>query len=511
MATIATNIPTDPTSHAHVRGPVSVLLRRWAVLALAAALLTVALDLLDIQPFGYSQLVTARTWFTLLFLLHLMACLASFGRRDEVLILVTTPFLAQSYQVCLGRDAPPGALSLPRLLPYLVLGVVLVMALWRRRYLPSRAELALSTVVLAASTLFWVIGSEHTMVGFTVTFFLGVLLPAFAMYVASVSERRPELMSQFAAALTLGIFLMMIGFLVTFGLGTTLETARGAGSIESAREVGDFNSLISYLLLCWPFALCYLRDRSVVLTAALFVLFLVVSFAGVSKTMMVLAPPLVLLSLPTVLSRLRPGALLAGLLIAGVLLFALVKLVASLPIGMFMLDLWLGRLDIDRNALDTLSIADLINPVALGSEAWDDRSVLRAEAMRIFYEHPLTGTGWATFPFLSFIEQGTSHALTTDLLQQTGLIGTALFWCVTVEIIARLIGFVRGEAGFRRLALLFPASFLIWLVAAHTVGAQLFMAAHSGFTVNVITGMLYVMYLRRETVRSCGTARLPTP
>ncbi len=495
---------TADTNRLHARpndrAAIAHLLRRWLLLAILAGAFTVIFEQAGIDLFGYSQLTGPRTWFTLFFAFHLVTCLFAHGRDDEVLLLVLTPFLAQSYHVCLGWDAPAGALSVPRLLPYLVLVAAFLISTVRRRYRPSHGELTLSGTVLAVSVVAWLTGSEYTMVGLTVAFLLGALLPAFAMYIGSIAQHRPDLMIQFPAGVTLGMILLMTGFLAAFGLGTTIETLRGVGDIESAREVGDFNSLIPYLLLAWPFAVSYLRGRHALLIALLFVLFTVVTFAGVSKTMMVLAPPLMLLSLPAAIPRLRLRSVLLTIVVIIVLGFALVRLVQAVPAGMFVFDLWLGRLDIDRDALSALTLADVVQPVAVGSEAWDDRAVLRAEAMRIFFEHPLIGTGWATFPFLSLVPQGTSHALTTDLLQQTGLVGAFIFWCVTLEVLARLLGAVRAHHRDRRVALIFFVAFLLWLVAAHTVGAQLFMAANTGFTVNAITGLLYVMYLRRETV-----------
>jgi hypothetical protein len=497
--------PPQAAGHAGP-SPFGLLARRWILLAIAAAIIAYVIVQLDMPLFGYSQLVLPRTWFTVFFFLHLISCLQSFGRRDEVLRLLVTPFITQPYQVCLGWDVEAGALSIARILPYLVLAAALLAALWRRAYRPTRVELGLTATVLGVSVISWVIGSPYTMVGLPVTFLLGILLPVFAMYVSSIAQRRPDLLEQFPAAIAVGIFALMAGFLAALGLGTTIETFRGEGSVESAREVGDFNSLIPYLILSWPFALAYLRGRSALLTTLLFTVFIVVTFAGVSKTMMVLAPPLVLLSLPAALARVRTGAVVLGFIVGVIILIGLIQLAVKSPIGAFVLDLWVGRLDIDRNALDALSISDLLSPVSVGSEAWDDRAVLRVEALRIFGEHPLLGSGWATFPFLSRIEQGTSHAITTDLLQQTGLLGTTVFWAVTLEVIARLLGQVRAHASTRRALVLFPAAFLLWLVAAHTVGAQLFMAANTGFTVNAVTGMLYVLYLKREVIHSIGSS-----
>ena len=485
------------------RGPVAELAREWLGIGLLALLAGAIPAILGINVFGYSQLEFPRTVFTFFALFHFVLCLTSFGKRNEVLRLMITPFFAQPYQLCLGWDFEPGALSFMRVLPYLVLIVAFVMALGRRQYAPGKGELALSAAALLISAMAWVVGFTYTMVGMTVTLFLGVLMPALAMYVGSIARSRPEMLSQFGAAIGCGIFLLMLGFLASLGLAGAVVTSRGEGSIESVREVGDFNSLISYLILCWPFALCYLKRTNRFVLMLLFLFFVVVTFVGFSKTMMLLAPFLLLLSLPVAFPRLSVRAVVVTTCVIFLLGWLLVQYVLTLPAGQLALDLWMARFEIDRLSTDISlvdALTDAVQSVSVSSEAWDERAMLRNEGLRVFFEHPLTGTGWATFPYVSNIQQGTSHSFTVDLLQQAGIFAAALFWLVIFEAFSRIVLVARQPQSWPAAVRIFAFTLFVWLVAVHTVGAQLFKAADSGFAANALSGMLFVLFLRRELI-----------
>jgi hypothetical protein len=297
----------------------------------------------------------------------------------------------------------------------------------------------------------------------------------------------------------------MLGFLASFALAGAVVTSRGEGTLESAREIGDFNSLIPYLILCWPFAVCYLQRVNRFALGLLFLLYVVVTLAGFSRTMMLLAPPLMLLSLPVAFPRLRAHTVLLTLCIAALAGWFILEYYLSTPAGQLFLRVWFARFDVDPLA-PNFSVFDALQTVTVGGEAWNERSELRAEGFRVFLEHPFTGTGWSTFRHVSRIQQETSHSLTADLLQQAGIFAAALFWFVVVESFSRIAVAARRPGASPAAVRIFAFTLFVWIVAAHTVGAQLFKVGDLGFTANALTGMLFVLYLRREVVTHlCAT------
>jgi hypothetical protein len=478
---------------------VGQLAREWAAIGVAALIAAVIPAVVGVSVFGYSQLELPRSAFTFFVLFHLVTCLTSFDRRDEVIRLMIVPFLTQPYQVCLGWDFAPGGLSFMRILPYLVLIAAFALAIARRRYRPSVGELALGGAALGISLLGWFVGSRFTMVGLTVTLFVGVLLPTMAMYLGSIARSKPELMPQFGAAIGCGIFILMLGFLASFALAGVVVTSRGEGTLESAREIGDFNSLVSYLILSWPFAVCYLQRVNRYALALLFVLFIIVTFAGFSRTMMLLAPPLMLLSLPVAFPRLKAHTVILTLCVCAIAGWAILQYYLSSPAGQLFLQLWFARFDLDPLA-PNFSLSSALHTVTMGGEAWNERSELRAEGFRVFLEHPFTGTGWSTFVHVSRIHQETSHSLTADMLQQAGIFAAALFWIVVFEAFSRIVLVARRPNSWPAAVRMFAFTLFVWIIAAHTVGAQLFKVGDSGFQANALSGMLFLLYLRREVV-----------
>jgi hypothetical protein len=499
LTTIAGSVSSPPAALPGTRGPIAQLAREWVAISAIAVVGSAIPSILGISLFGYSQLEYPRTVFTMFTLLHFVLCLTSFDRPNEVLRLVITAFIAQPYQVCLGWDFEPGALSFMRILPYLVLIAAFSLAIARRKYQPSKSELALSAAALALGISGWVAGSSYSMVGMTVVLFIGVLLPAFGMYVGSIARSRPDMLPQFGAAIASGLFVLMLGFLASLALAGVVVTSRGEGTLESAREVGDFNALIPYLIFCWPFAVCYLQRTNRFFLALLFVLFVFVTFVGFSRTMMILAPPLMVLSIPVAFPRLRAHTVLftlCAILLAG---WLLLQYVLSSPAGQLFVQLWFARFDIDPLAAN-FSLVDSLQTVMVGGEAWNERAQLRAEGIRAFLDHPFTGTGWATFPHVSRIQQETSHSLTPDLLQQAGIFAAALFWFVAFEAFSRIILVARQPEARPAAVRIFAFTLIVWVVAAHTVGAQLFKVGDTGFSVNALSGMLFVLFLRREVI-----------
>jgi hypothetical protein len=473
----------------------SLTVAACASLALyAAGILRVS----GLNPFPFAQLVGLRTAFTLFVWLYLAATLAGLGSRFEVIAVGTIPFLTQFYQVALGRDfAGPG---LVRLMPYLVMALAMALAVGLRRWRPGVNEALVFGAVWVVALVGLLRGVHLTPAGLPAAFFVGVVLPLFYAYVESLARRGPHRLDELLLGLTIGAFLLMFGFFVILQLGLGVETALGFGSIDSAMNAADFNSLAGYLLLLWPFVLSFAVRRSRLLVGGLLMMLLATVFAGLSRTMLFLTPALVLASIPACLPRLRFKDAVAFVLALGVTAGLAVWSLDRLGLTSWTLFRWEQRLDLEVPDVASITMADLLRSVSVGSRAREVRAILRQQGWAMFRGSPLVGQGWATFPYFSQVDQTSAHSLTVDVLAQAGLIGAALLWGLILLAVERLARAILAYRRRFRLVIVFAAALLLWLVAAHTLGAQMFIVAEGGFTCGAVNGLLFVLYLSRHVI-----------
>jgi hypothetical protein len=463
------------------------------------------LRVLDLNPLPFSQLLGPRTAFTIFVWLYLSAILLGIGSRFEVIAIATIPFLAQFYQIALGRDIAEGA-SFLRMMPYIVMAAAMLGAVSRREWRPTFKEAMAFTVVGIIAVLGVVGGIHLTSAGFPAAFYVAVLLPLFYAYIESLAATARPRLDELLLGLTLGAFLLMAGVFVTLRLGLLVETALGFGSSASAMQAADFNSVAGYLLLLWPFALAFAAPRSRLLMVVLLVFFVATMFAGLSKTMLLLAPVLVLASLPAYVRRVTFKDALSFMVVASFVGVTGLWLLSRLRATSETLYRWGQRLDIVGMDLASLSVADIVSSVMPGSRAQEDRALIREQGWSMFRDSPVVGQGWSTFPFFSSVEHTSAHSLTVDVLSQAGLLGGLLFWSLVVIVLFRMARTVVRPGINARLLVAFGTAFMLWLVAAHTVGAQMFYASETGFTTGAVNGVLFVLFLSRHTMNSVITA-----
>ncbi len=465
----------------------------------AAVALEGLLRFADLSPLPFSQLVSLRTAFTIFVWLYLGVTLLRLGSGFEVIAIGTVPFLAQFYQIGLGRDFGQGT-AIVRMLPYLVMTAAMVAAVIRRQWRPTANELLVFGVVWIVALVGVASSIDLTTAGVPAVFYVGVTLPAFYAYVESLAASRPLRFNELLLGLTVGMILLMAGNFVTLRLGLSVETALGFGSAASAIQAADFNSVAGYLLLLWPFALAFAASRSRLLVVALLTLLIATVFAGLSKTMLILTPVLVLASMPAYFRRLTLRNAISFLIVAVPAGAAVLWLLPRLSLTSDTLYRWGQRLEIEGLDLASISIADVISSVGPGSGAQEDRALVREQGWAMFRSSPIVGQGWGTFPHFSSVEHTSAHSVTVDVLSQVGLLGAALLWSLILLVLFRMArGFVKPDTQ-RRLLIAFVTAFMLWLVAAHTMGAQMFVVGEAGFTTGAVNGLLFVLFLSRRTM-----------
>lgn len=468
--------------------------------SIASLILTATLIQLRANPLPYTQLVFLRTWFTFFTFAHLAFNLIGHNRPYEVVAMTTVPFLTQYYQTALGRDFPDGATSIARLVPYLAMAIAMAVSVYRRGYRVSRHESWLLGVVVAVALTGMLVGLHLTLVGLPVAFFVAVLLPLFYLYVGGFARSVGARLEEFQLGIALGAFMLIGGFFLTYQLALQVRTHAGVGSVDSARNAADFNALVSYLVLSWPFSLAFASRVGGWLLVPLFVGFAAASFGGLSRTMLFMAPILLAVSLPAAMPDLKirslaKYAIVVAAILAGV--FGGLRVWGETP---KVIERWEQRLNVEFDSETALSFDDLTSTVSPGSTSQLLRAEVREQGWRVFYDSPIVGEGWGTFPDFSRVEQMGAHSITVDTLEQVGLVGALPLWLLIALAFRRILRGVATPCPGRRLRIVFVCAFGLWLVAAHTLGSQLFIAAREGFNVSAITGLLFVLYLRTEVV-----------
>jgi O-antigen ligase len=339
-------------------------------------------------------------------------------------------------------------------------------------------------------------GMAISPVGPTVFVLAGLLLPLFYGYVGGVVRRDPLASDRIQLALTLAIFMLLVGNIVSVFLGLKVEVAVGAGTIRGTRNLGDFNVASAYLLLLWPFAVGFLRRHDRIWFTLLCALYIVAVGLSFTRTALVMTPVVLALGLSAL--RLSPNRRE----LAVVLFLCLIVLIGGLSTvqDSDVLRFWMQRLDLEPD--ERASPGRIIEALASAVSSSSTRGHLRAEAVDLFRQSPLIGHGWGSFRELSPSGFSSAHSLTHDLLAESGLIGAGLFWLLVVTAAAGHLAWCRARSCDRRMGLLFGGMAVLWLVTAHTMGAQLVLASRTGFQINLINGLLLVILLRPDVVRS---------
>jgi len=459
---------------------------------LGAGILSLIFTGLQINIFGFTQMPMVRTSFVLFVYFYFLAGIISIGSRQELLLIVTIPFLSQFYNIALGWDLPGGATSPLRLLPMIVMGIAMILSLRRSSYRPAKSPILTWSLVLFISTMGALMSMDISIVGGPMILLIGLLVPLFFFFIDNLSATDGRASQRLQLAILLGSLMLIGGNLATVTLGMGIEVSVGAGSLVGTRNMGDFNNIFTYLILGWPFAFSFIQKHNLFLSIVFVFLLIVVVALGFSRTALFLSPVILLLSLGLVLRHSLRRALGSLFVVAAIL----AGFVSVWPAAEGMFFFWYQRLDFSISG--GVSLYNALQSIAPGGDAFSYRAALKQDAFNLFTQSPVFGHGWGAFRELSTSGFGQAHSLTHDLLVETGLLGAGLFWVLVGVILLNLLHLWRLRETDKLMVSLFTGMFGLWLLAAHTLGAQLYIASKSGIQVNIISGILFVLFLKRD-------------
>jgi O-antigen ligase len=448
----------------------------------------------NINLFRFQQVEVLRTCFVIAMILYLLAALFSVGKKVEIPLIVSIPFLTQFYQVSLGWEVIGGATSPWRLAPFLVMAVAMLGSIIIRQYRIKNFELACMSAYIFICIIALINSAAITPIGFTCFFLVAVLIPLFYMYSGCLVQSLGNDIRLLFLSVTIGYFILILGSIGTFKMALGIDIAEGAGTYRGTQNVVDMNSIFSYLLLSWPFSFLYLKRHNPKLVIPQIILTILVVLLGFSRTAFLFTPIIIFLSLMTYSLR------------KAVKIVLTLALATTLAFGLFfrwfnlneITSSWGRRFDLNNSTFDQIKLSNFFEPLKSGSRDYAIRKEIRAEAMRLFLDRPFFGHGWGSFQELSLVGQTTAHNLTLNILVETGILGAILLWLLILKIFLSLQRlYCKGFLSKKKIMLVFGL-LLIWLIVGHTMGSSLFLASREGFQVNAITGLLFVLLVRRD-------------
>ena len=362
------------------------------------------------------------------------------------------------YQLALLWDAPPGA-SLIRSTFYLLLLLALILFLIPRPI--SRRYL-----LVAAG---WILVNLLSILGnnapdsVIMLYIIGVVMPAVFFLALYPFFKVGGSLQRLSGAITIGV----VGFLAGLIILTFLATAvKEYGSIGLARNASDLNYAAGVIFLSWPFLFWRLNSRPVLWRVIIVGVTLLACILSFSRTVFVLG------GLLAVVTFLRPSMLRNKKFILAVIILIVVL---SFFVSGQVSNLWLGRLSLP-------SWADLVSfdPDRLSAFMSTGRPEIWSFAVSSFYDAPLTGNGLGSFSTLMLEETGGTagysgaHSLILTVLAERGLISAIFIAGMLIFIWIKLLWMWRSEAGRgREFFFLAAAGFTCFLVAAHSLGAEM--------------------------------------
>lgn len=469
--------------------PITRLALQIASLLLGGMTLCTLLAPLGFNPFGFSALIGLRTGFALgFFCLLVLVATPRFASLRPAYVLVI-PALAQYNNVVLAWDAPLGANQPIRLLPILV--VVLLLSLELRgqmlRTFESHRWVILAFIILGCVGFAGGIGISP--IGVPGLFFFAVYFPLVVMYLSQLIRHRSHLIPNLLAGAGVAFLIFTLGSVVVIQLGSGLGLG-GQTGLLSARSVSDFNVVMGFLFLLWPFVVLAFRRMHPIAMAVASVLFLAACLMGLSRVGIFIAPLLVLAAFVGLYPG-RPARTLSvlGAIFGVAILFFLIAPGAS-NIG--------GDLIRRFNFTEGFALLDLLDRVRPGGEDSAARDRIRLEALRLFESDPLWGVGIGGFAERSLVGFGDAHSLLFSTLAEFGLVGAIALYGLLFTM------FLRQAAAFRYPNQDWPFGRLMfvglagWFIAVHAAGGALIAISSASFSVNIAGGTYLLLYLFPE-------------
>ncbi len=445
----------------------------------------ILLDAMGINLFRLSSMDFERNTFCIFVLGLAFSVMSAKMHRLQPVVVMLLFALTQYFQVSLGWDVQTGVLSIPRLLPIIAQLVLIIIALKRVKWRCSRS---FATGWLASASL-GVLGLSSldiTPIGIYQFIGFSLQLPLWVAYLSVVILPNEK----YRRALQLGGW---IAFLI-FGLGTVIVIRLGGGlgfssggeGFLAARGISEFNLVLTYLILLWPFALAESEARGPIVVGITISIFIVATIFGLSRTGLFLVPALILSSLMFIYRKKPMNIIISIATIAMVTVLGVVAMPGSAQLGTD----WNNRLDISSIAQVSESVANL-TPGGASAKA---RDLLRGESLVWWQQSPIIGQGFGSFEKMSRIGFTDPHSISFFIAIELGLVGLVCFYGFLAALLSRSIRAMRLPTNSTALIAM-PLSLFAFIFAAHSVGGGLFLSNSQGFSANSNNSMLLLVFL----------------
>ena len=214
------------------------------------------------------------------------------------------------------------------------------------------------------------------------------------------------------------------------------------GELPIGHPIPIRNEFAQRIVIGIPMLVWQLRNRPGIGRTLLLIAALVATIAIESRTALLIAPAILLVSWVFIQRRARRGRATAQALM---LIGGAVALAAAIPAIRVLMERSLGRLSTQTQLSVSSAMEDLSRPPEERTDI--ERRVALAVAMQSFIAHPLRGGGY----YSTFAITGTllprpisAHGLPSTLLGETGLIGTMIFAWMIGRFFRRLARARRG-------------------------------------------------------------------
>lgn len=449
-------------------------------------LLAFSLDQMHLNLMKFGALDMVRNGLTFGFSGFVLSVLFEKDRSTRLTALILVPLFAQIYQTILGWDVGAGALSVFRWLPYLAMLVSLISSVrWRDLGLTATERIAVAAI-FGMSLVGWVANADRTPIGVISFVLMGIVAPMFYVAVRQALVEFPCFRIRLLAVALIGFVSLALGTLVIIQVGSGLQLG-GMTGILATRNVSDFNLVIGYLVLLAPFAIYASYRIGLWSTVLITLLFFATCFFGLSRVGMTLGP-LMFFTCVAILFRRQPRQMLVGtvgLVLLGMGAWSVMPNREALAYS------WLLRF----NVTDVSNVGEILERVKPGGEDSLARDQLRAEAVRLVSDQPLTGLGFGGFGISSERGYNDAHSLSFTVLAEQGLLGLGILFAAIAVVFLRLWWLIRHEPESNSYAWVVLIAFAFWILVVHTVGGNLLNVAPSGFTVGAITSIMLAIYL----------------
>ncbi len=405
--------------------------------------------------------------------------------EHKLFYVVSIPVLTQFLHLFQKYDFPPGANSLWRLLPFILVDLYITSHLIRFKTGLTANEKSVVASWIALNFLSVIISPN--LPGIITGAFVLILstIPLYFCYLNMYSDS-PSFSMDLERSQCLLFVILAFG---TFGLVFFGAQYKGASNLLVTRNISDTNVTMAYFILLWPFALRYAgrSGHPFLLTSLLALLFVGVVMLSFSRGAVFIVLPYLLATL-LIASNLKRSLWFAAV---GILLSA----------GF---DDLLQRINADLAYSWQLRFADFqaAGPAFQKLGEASGRAEIRNLGYKLFLKNPLYGHGTGSFELLGpgYRE---AHSMLFTILAEQGLIGVLYLYALFTGL-----GYCLSKTtGLGRHYLLLPVAFCAYLLFVHSVGSVWVIIPAKSLTINCIAPLLLIcMYCYSKSICKHGVA-----